>query len=212
MSLHAYKKKSRPALWLGLPNAKAAQLTGPMIATAAKKSFTINISKMLTTNHQPLKLPTRKQAAAAAKRQADLAKHMLGEGFTEEQVAIVVYGAYGTATGNLSPLDGFKKPRRIRSRTTQRAREESQYRRRVKVWLTLPENRWCAVAKALGKEKCRATQAHHVRGRIGKLLLMEAHWKPVSAAGHLWIENNRTEARKLGLLAPYGQYNTVPKE
>lgn len=51
-----------------------------------------------------------------------------------------------------------------------------------------------------------ATQCHHYRGRRGVLLLDKRFWIPVSASGHLWIENNRKIAQSLGLLARAGEW------
>ncbi|TXH49972.1 MAG: hypothetical protein E6Q97_21345 [Desulfurellales bacterium] len=63
----------------------------------------------------------------------------------------------------------------------------------------------------------RATEIHHSRGRIGRLLNMTEFWVPVSREGHRWINDNPAEARNrtwmgIPLLCAVGQWNTVPKE
>jgi hypothetical protein len=112
----------------------------------------------------------------------------------------------------------------IKRRTPERAKDERLYNKRVKEWLLDPKNRWCLVsiamldapkdARLLGwrfKKPIRATQCHHSRGRIGKLLLMEEFWKPVSWHGHELINHYPELARRLGLLCEKGQWNTVPR-
>lgn len=123
------------------------------------------------------------------------------------------------------------KPRRyIRRRTVKRAAEERRYRARVKEWLMLPENRWCAVTAALRRAALHAwfttrdadkagkwhtglqpaNQCHHSHGRVGRLLLYEPWWVAVSDWGHQWIQDHPEQARKLKLLCPLGQWNSPP--
>lgn len=94
----------------------------------------------------------------------------------------------------------------IRARTPKRKTDEQEYGRRRKIFLR--NHPWCAVAKALHEKPRRATQVHHKRGRIGRLLLDERHWLPVSSWGHEWINSHPAEARKLDLLCEAGKYNT----
>lgn len=116
--------------------------------------------------------------------------------------------------------------KRIRSSTPRRARELSRYRQRVKVWLTLPENKFCGahiwvngvpraslnpagVVDFSKLPKAPSTQCHHRRGRMGKLLLMEEHWVPVCDDCHRWIHSHVEKARDIGLIAPLGLWNTA---
>lgn len=46
----------------------------------------------------------------------------------------------------------------------------------------------------------RATQVHHLRGRIGKNLLDNGKFMAVCDQCHTWIHDNDAEARKRGLL------------
>ena len=105
-------------------------------------------------------------------------------------------------------LNRYKRSRWISARSPRRFEQERQYRARVKVWLTLPENRWCRVYLLLLNRRVPTTQCHHYQGRRGMLLLYEPFWVPVSWEGHRWIEDHRTEARTLGLLCPLGRYNS----
>lgn len=101
----------------------------------------------------------------------------------------------------------IRRRTRIKSRTPQRAKEVREYNAEAKAWLLLPENRFCAVAKALNKLPARSTQVHHMRGRIGRLLLDKRYWKPVSNDGHRWIHDNIEEARALGLICQRGEWH-----
>ena len=93
----------------------------------------------------------------------------------------------------------------IRRLSKSRAKQMRIYRKRVKEWLV---GKRCAVYRDL-----LATQCHHIRGRIGTLLLDERFWFPVSEAGHWLINHRRRLARSKGWLCPIGQWNVpVPQE
>jgi len=47
-------------------------------------------------------------------------------------------------------------------------------------------------------EKTPATDIHHMRGRVGKLLLDMKYWLGVSRKGHKKIEENPNWAKKMG--------------
>jgi hypothetical protein len=102
-------------------------------------------------------------------------------------------------------------------RSAGRAKLDKLYNARVRQWLTEPGNRECRVSLLADIEDfpvtLPATQCHHRNGRgwCGELLMEESLWVPVSAKGHDWIDRNRDEARRLGLLALKGQWNRAPK-
>ncbi len=54
-----------------------------------------------------------------------------------------------------------------------------------------------------------SSQIHHRFGRLGKFLMWEPGFVAVSLAGHQWIDSNRDEARKRGLLAQRGEWQNV---
>jgi hypothetical protein len=84
-----------------------------------------------------------------------------------------------------------KKVARIAPRCEKRAAEEREYSRERKKFLE--ENPRCAVYPYR-----QATEIHHKKGRIGKLLLDKDFWLPVSREGHNAIENNPDWARQMG--------------
>lgn len=108
-------------------------------------------------------------------------------------------------------LASYKRSRFIRARTANRMREERVYHERLKQWLLRPENRWCRVYELLLGRKVPAVECHHYQGRRGMLLLYEPFWIPVSWEGHRWIDEHREQARQLGLICPFGRYNSPMK-
>jgi hypothetical protein len=82
----------------------------------------------------------------------------------------------------------------------------------------LAEHPWCqifiarrglneaeAIAKngySHGKKIPRATQIHHRNKSRGDRLLDKLWWMSACAEEHEWVENNKTEAREIGLLLP----------
>lgn len=56
----------------------------------------------------------------------------------------------------------------------------------------------------------KATERHHIRGRIGRLLNWRPGWIPSCFHHRLWPHNHPTRARKLGLLAPIHLWEVFP--
>lgn len=55
-----------------------------------------------------------------------------------------------------------------------------------------------------------ATETHHHRGRIGRLLCWVPGFRPSCYRCRLWPHDNPEKAREWGLLAPAAQYNVFP--
>lgn len=68
------------------------------------------------------------------------------------------------------------------------------------------EKKPCAVYPSL-----KATEVHHIRGRLGPLLEDQQYWLAVSTQGHRWIHNNPVKARELGFMAQPGDWNRTPR-
>ena len=114
------------------------------------------------------------------------------------------------------PARVYRKP--IARRSPERRRQDRIYNARVKAFLARPENSfcWCCAAKnpyaLMNREPSTNVHHKHGRGWRGELLLVEELWVPCCTPCHpAWIDANRDEARRLGLLAPRGQYNRMPK-
>lgn len=80
----------------------------------------------------------------------------------------------------------------IARRSDKRAEEERVYNQLRKIFLSDPKNKTCPVTKK------PATEVHHKKGRVGKLLLDVRYWLAVSRDGHRWIEEHPDEAKELG--------------
>ena len=72
-------------------------------------------------------------------------------------------------------------------------------------------NKWLS-GKHCGVRGCfsMATEVHHTRGRVGKLLLDETFWLPVCSGCHDWIHKNIELARERGLICAKGDWNKQP--
>lgn len=57
--------------------------------------------------------------------------------------------------------------------------------------------------------KPRLLELHHVRGRLGPLLLDERYWMALCPACHRWVHENIEAARKRNLIAAAGDWNKV---
>jgi hypothetical protein len=92
----------------------------------------------------------------------------------------------------------------VRTRTKERAKQERQYNKRVKVWKR--ENPHCKACEALfmyrgGRPEIKLTSdCHHKMGKEGELLLDERYWLPVCRWCHDWIEEHGRLARALGFV------------
>lgn len=108
----------------------------------------------------------------------------------------------------------MKRPRRVRQRSTLKAVRDRLYAKVRAAYLL--KHRACKVALLLpgpGKGKLvPATQVHHSRGRNGPLLIDERFFVSVSAENHDWIDRNKADARRLGLLCDKGLFNSPPKD
>lgn len=110
-----------------------------------------------------------------------------------------------------------KKPepkwRGINPISKHRAAQLHQYRAKKKIYFDgLRANNkgllpWCPVMLEITGEKIRVRDIHHMRGRIGTLLLDERYWLAVSRVGHDWINANPVLARAYGWLCQPGQWN-----
>lgn len=112
-----------------------------------------------------------------------------------------------------------KKPEIKQAKKIKRQSDKSRlqgliYTRKRRVFMKQPENEFCPVAYYFLKEDIQentaqntewlnsieATELHHKKGRIGKLLLHVPFWLAVSRKGHQWIHDNPKESYKKGWL------------
>lgn len=86
-----------------------------------------------------------------------------------------------------------KKP--LAPRSAKRAKQESEYSNKRKIFMSA--HPMCQ-ANISGLCTSNSTDIHHVKGRVGALLLDEMHWMSVCRTCHQWIETNAIEATQLG--------------
>lgn len=89
-----------------------------------------------------------------------------------------------------------KKGKGIRRAKPERAIDLKQYSKRRLVFLRVNHACEAFIEGCSGA----ATDVHHRKGRIGKLLLDEKYWLPCCRSCHTYIHNNPSEARQRGLL------------
>lgn len=89
-----------------------------------------------------------------------------------------------------------KKP--IKQRSDKRAKQETEYNKRVKTWKI--ENPVC-MARLTGCNG-KTTDCHHQSGRIGSKLLDESDWLPVCSPCHRKITDDSNNAIEIGLSKP----------
>ena len=54
-------------------------------------------------------------------------------------------------------------------------------------------------------------ELHHMRGRLGPLLMDQRFWAALCRKCHAWVHNHPAEARAVRLICAAGQWNCTPK-
>lgn len=93
--------------------------------------------------------------------------------------------------------DDFKALQKAQTKTKPISKASDKQAARLKIYaidrVKFLEGKRCAVFPHL-----KATQVHHMKGRIGELLLDQRYWLPVSDSGHKEIELNPEWAKAEG--------------
>lgn len=106
------------------------------------------------------------------------------------------YCSYSCYRKNRKSLTDGKKTKNkieIPARSKSMINKMNEYGKLKKEFLSKPENKYCPVFP-----NKTATQIHHKKGRIGKLLLDTRYWLAVSHDGHEKIERNPIWAKQMG--------------
>lgn len=109
--------------------------------------------------------------------------------------------------------DGKKKapPKPVMRRQSKaREREMRLYYQERTEWLK--KHPACQICAVRGMTPAPATETHHIRGRIGKLLRDQRFWCASCRGCREWPHENPREARELGVLAEPKDWNTSPRE
>jgi len=86
----------------------------------------------------------------------------------------------------------LSKMKPIKKVSDKRALENIIYNSERIKFLQLPENRICPITNQ------PTTDVHHMKGRIGSLLLDKRFWKALSREGHKFVEENPIWAKENG--------------
>jgi hypothetical protein len=80
----------------------------------------------------------------------------------------------------------------MRQRSKKRAKQERKYNADIEKFLA--EHPICPVTGS------RTTEIHHSAKRFGQWLNLKRYWIALSHDGHRWVEDNKAEAEKIGLM------------
>ncbi len=97
---------------------------------------------------------------------------------------------------------GKAKRKRIPATSTKRAKQLAIYRKKRVAYLQAHPfcEAWGIIWPSLAKYTPRATELHHLAGRIGDKLNDESLFMAISREAHNWVHANPAKARAIGLL------------
>ena len=121
--------------------------------------------------------------------------------------------ALWTTLPNWKSKPVIKLKKFLRPISKSRAAQSFKYRKLRKIFLK--HQPWCQCCipsgRAVSEGHFRSTQAHHSRGRSGKLYLDVRYWKAVCANCHRWITDNPEKARLINMLCDKGDWGKQAK-
>lgn len=88
----------------------------------------------------------------------------------------------------------------LRRVSKKKAAKDRIYTKLRREFLNREENRFCPVMLKVERKLVLTDQIHHILGTSGDHYLDTDTWLAVSLEGHMWIENNKLEARMRGWL------------
>lgn len=103
-------------------------------------------------------------------------------------------GCWSTHSNNSKPIP-YHKQKPIPPRSSKRIKEDGIYSKERKLFLNL--HPMCQ-AHLSGICSQTATDVHHMKGRVGELLLDKTNWLAVCRQCHNYIELNPITAKALG--------------
>ena len=175
-----YEKKTKPALWTQTGAAKKR-----LEAAAASRS----VAKAT--------LLAARRGKAAAKALKRLKSRLIATFEAAKPPKLTPLFPKNWQHG-----EGYAKPKprkRVAPRSERMAGRMAIYRRLKGEFMAV--HRHCAGCGGA------ATEVHHVRGRVGPLLLDTTYWLAMCAGCHRWVHENINEARERNLIAQPGDWN-----
>ena len=101
---------------------------------------------------------------------------------------------WGAHSGKPKPIPTVKQ-KKLPSRSSKRKEQEVIYSKQRKEFLALKPMCEAHLPSVCTKV---STDVHHMKGRVGDLLLDETHWLSVCRGCHYWIEFRPEAAKALG--------------
>lgn len=101
-------------------------------------------------------------------------------------------------------------PSPLRRQSPKRAAQQRLYTRLRLHYLA--EHPDCQIGPLRGLPQHPATDIHHQRGRVGKLLCDTRHWLSCCRQCHEWAHEHPKQARAVGALAPAREWNVVDNQ
>lgn len=99
---------------------------------------------------------------------------------------------------------------KLRKQSVKRGKENDRYLAiRIDFLRTHPI---CMACLTRGISPAPSAQVHHLRGRNSKLLTDVRFFCAICAECHVWVHSFPNDARELGLIAPVGEWNRVPRD
>lgn len=113
---------------------------------------------------------------------------------------------------SFNPTSAPAKPRKpLKKQSKARAREMRLYYEEKTEFLLRPENLVCAICRVLGVSPMAATEVHHSRGRIGRLLRDQRFWVGSCRSCREIPHSRPAWAREMGLLCKASEWNVYPR-
>jgi len=99
-----------------------------------------------------------------------------------------------------------KKPKRVNQISRRQRKRNEEYLAAARMFKI--QHPVCGFHDHVMKCVSKTEDIHHMRGKIGPLLMDQRHWMPVCRHHHNWIANNIEIARQRGFICPKGLWNT----
>lgn len=141
------------------------------------------------------------------------ARKMAARGFPKKKAVSTLPKCQKPAGGHSVRIYGSKglNKSKLRQHSKTREKEMRLYYKERKEWLSLPANAACRICLCLDRSPAPATEVHHQRGRIGRLLRDQRFWIPSCRGCREVPHENPAWAREVGLLAEVADWNVYPR-
>lgn len=141
----------------------------------------------MVVSHQPQQMKTKPKKCDRCEELKPIWKNSGGKRYCRQ-----CWSAH-SVTSKTQPTVRQKKP--IPTRSSKRSKQEADYSKLRKVFLDKHPMCQAHLPQVCTKV---STDVHHMKGRVGDLLLDQTHWLAVCRGCHYWIEMRPEAAKLLG--------------